>query len=170
MPEASLCTHEKASARRRLSLSACEMGTRVQLSGSWLPAPVRWLTCTSPRYLFSQSEGPRPRAPLSGGPRSRWRRTRWRVVATRPLGLTSRRSPLRAAWVWAPRKPCPPTAATPRPPQGQQRPMTPAWGKVRIAVAALWYGAVQAGVGGGRDPEQLYLAAKGKQPARLAYN
>lgn len=38
----------------------------------------------------------------------------------------------------------------------------------RGSSSLVW--AVQAGVGGGRDPEQLCLAAKGKQPARLAYN
>lgn len=136
-PEAPHSIHEKALCSRRLSLCICKMGTRVQLGGLWFSEPGRWPICTSRRHLFSQSEGLRPRAPLSRGPPSRWRRTRWRAVATRPLG--GPRSPLRAAWGWAPRKPCRPTAATRRPPLGRRRPTTPAWGKARTAAAALWY-------------------------------
>lgn len=102
---------------RMLSLCICGMGTPVQLGGSSLAGPERWTTCCSHGCFFWQSESRIPCASLSVGVPNRWRRTRWRAVATRPLGLASRRSPLRAACVWAPRKRCLQIAATRRLPQ-----------------------------------------------------
>lgn len=148
--------------RRRLSVCICEMGTWAQLSGP--RGPGMRPTGSSPGHLLSQSEGPGPWAPLSGSLPSRWRKTRWRAVATRPLGLAGPRSPRRAGWVWAPRKPCRLTAATPRPPRGQRRPTIPAWGRARTAAAARWYGPR---LGGGSDRRQQCLAVRGKEPAGL---
>lgn len=136
--EAPLSLPKRTLPRRSLSLCIRKMGTWVQLVGPWVPG--RRPICSSPRHLSSQSESSRPCIPLSGGRPSQWRRTRWRAVATQPQGLGGPRNLLRAAWVWAARKPCLPTAATPQPPRRRRRLMTPAWGKARTVAAALWYG------------------------------
>lgn len=125
---------------QRLSLCICEMGPRVRIGGSRSPRPGRWPTRSSSGHLFSQSESPRHCAPLSGGSWNRWRRTRWRAAATPPLVLAGPRNLRRAACACAPRKPCLPIAATPRPPQDPGRPTTLVWGKAQIVEAPLWYG------------------------------
>lgn len=91
------------------------MGSSATGVRGWRPRRCRSRRAT--QQPEAQSESLIPCASLSIGPQNQWRRTRWRAVATRPLGLASRRSLLRAAWVWAPRKLCPRTVRTLRPPQ-----------------------------------------------------